>query len=645
MSSGGSASDMTVSNGGTLYVMSGGFADPTTIHSGGSEIVSAHGTDDAAHISGGKQLVYGFANSATIFTGSQIVEAGGTASNTTVSSGGHGIVLSGGSSIDMTIDSGGAAIVSSGGSGGIGGATSGLIEAAGKGAQVEIDNATVSGGTLSAGTGAMINTFGSFLSGVTIASGSLVSVEGGGTGSNTLLLDGTIVNSGTIVVSGGDGFNFLEAAGSTVTLTGHGTVSLVSSFQGNGIAASTSGDTLINLNNTISGAGFIGVGNNDLTFTNSGIVNANVNTTDQTLVIDRSNAVHNAGTLEATNSGGLELLSTTIDNTTSGRVVASGAKAEVILENSTISGGTLRTSGTSAVIVTVNGTTDAIIGAMIASKSLVEATHGATLTLSGGTVGSGAIVETTSGGTAIVSGTLTNSGTLFASGFGSVLEIASGAVVNGGVAEVGNGVVDILGASSENVTFQAGGSGGLELADDAADKTAYTGKVSGFGVSGGISHADHTQYIDLTAVTSAAGITLSYTPANASNTSGTLMVSSGGVVVADITLVGAYVASNFHITTGAGGTVEITDPSVAAQPSGNAPATIAGGNVLEVNTPNSGKVTFGGRGGTLQLDRRVASAGRLRASPRRTASICRASVLAPPRRWLSPRIAATPAAR
>ena len=88
---------------------------------------------------------------------------------------------------------------------------------------------------------------------------------------------------------------------------------------------------------------------------------------------------------------------------------------------------------------------------------------------------------------------------------------------------------------------------------------------------------------------------MSYTPANAWNNSGTLMVYSGGVVVADITVVGAYVASNYHITTGAGGTEEITDESVAAQRSGNAPATIAGGNVLEVDTRDWGKVTFGGR--------------------------------------------------
>ena len=108
--------------------------------------------------------------------------------------------------------------------------------------------------------------------------------------------------------------------------------------------------------------------------------------------------------------------------------------------------------------------------------------------------------------------------------------------------------------------------------------------------------------LNLTSVTSAAGqISASYMPANA--TSGTLIVSSGGTVVADITLVGAYVSSNFHISSGVGGTVEITDPSVAEQPYGNAPATIAGGTVLEINTPDAGKVIFGESGGTLQLDR------------------------------------------
>ena len=48
---------------------------------------------------------------------------------------------------------------------------------------------------------------------------------------------------------------------------------------------------------------------------------------------------------------------------------------------------------------------------------------------------------------------------------------------------------------------------------------------------------------------------------------------------------------------------------MAEQPSGNARATIAGGSVLEINTPDSGKVTFGGSGGTLQLDQPATFAG------------------------------------
>jgi hypothetical protein len=84
--------------------------------------------------------------------------------------------------------------------------------------------------------------------------------------------------------------------------------------------------------------------------------------------------------------------------------------------------------------------------------------------------------------------------------------------------------------------------------------------VSGFG---GLAHSSHIQFIDLVSVTSAAGqITTSYLSANAANTSGTLFVSSGGVQVAAITMVGQYSAGNFVITSGSGGTVEITDPTV-----------------------------------------------------------------------------------
>ena len=53
----------------------------------------------------------------------------------------------------------------------------------------------------------------------------------------------------------------------------------------------------------------------------------------------------------------------------------------------------------------------------------------------------------------------------------------------------------------------------------------------------------------------------------------------------------------------------ITDPSVIEQQPGNAAATIADDTVLEVNTPDSGMVTFAGSTGTLWLDQPETFAG------------------------------------
>jgi hypothetical protein len=409
------------------------------------------------------------------------------------------------------------------------------------------------------GAGASIDTLGAILSGVTISAGSLVTL--GSASSNTLQLYGNIANAGTIRVSGGTGFNFLDVG--VTTLSGGGTIALTPSSAGNGIAAIGSGAVLTNVNNVISGAGFIGVANDELTFINSGVVNANVDftATSGRITIDRSNVVSNAGLMEATNSGGLYLLNTTISNTSAGSVVASGGKAEVILSDSTILGGILRTSGGGAMIVTDGFTSDAIIGARIAAKSLIEAVNNATLTVSGGTMSAGAVIEAASNGTVVVSGTLVNSGgTVFASGVGGLVEIVSGAVVNGGIVEVGSGTVDIHSGGTANVVFLATASGGvLAIEDSQNDPTAFTGTVSGFG---GVNHANHAQFIDLVSVISAGLITSSYVSANAANTSGTLLVSSGGTEVAAIKMIGHYSAGNFVISAGSGGIVEISDPDV-----------------------------------------------------------------------------------
>jgi autotransporter passenger strand-loop-strand repeat protein len=112
----GTASGTVVSRGGTLAVLSGGLADPATIYSGGTEIVSASGTDLGAQISGGEQDLFGYASGASVFTGSQVVESGGTASGTIVGSGGTEFVYSGGSAAGTTVDSGGSQTIYSGGS-------------------------------------------------------------------------------------------------------------------------------------------------------------------------------------------------------------------------------------------------------------------------------------------------------------------------------------------------------------------------------------------------------------------------------------------------------------------------------------------------------------------------------------------------
>jgi hypothetical protein len=258
----------------------------------------------------------------------------------------------------------------------------------------------------------------------------------------------------------------------------------------------------------------------------------------------------NAGKIIVGNGGILQLEGVTKN---SGTILASGGSAQVSLDGATISGGTVATSGGSAVIETVSAGTDVIASAAIASGSLIEATSGSTLTLSGGTVGSGAILDVMSGGTAIVSGTVANSGTLYASGAGSLLEIAG--VVNGGAVEIGNGVVQIAGASSEAVNFLSNGSGGLLL----NNASTYTGKISGFGV-GATLHSDQNEYIDLTAITySSSTVKETY---SGTATSGVLKVVSGATTVATIGMLGSYSSSNFTLSAGAGGSgTIITDPS------------------------------------------------------------------------------------
>ena len=308
--------------------------------------------------------------------------------------------------------------------------STGTILASGSGAHVVLNGAVISGGKLQTLAGGEIDANNGVLSGATIASGSIVDINNFG----TLTLVDRIANSGLISALGSPNFATLAISGAVV-LSGGGKVSLSPSGN-NQIVAATPGAILSNVNNTIAGAGTIAGG---LTVVNSGTINAN---TVSTLVLNASTI--NAGKLEATASGGTLMLAANISNTSTGTILASGSGARVDFNNATILGGKLQTSGAGAVIETQNGTTDLLSGCTIAAASLLEVTSNATLKLSGGTIGVGAVVETLTGGTASVAGTVHNSGTLFASGSKSLVLITSGAVVTGGVAEVGDGTVFVV---------------------------------------------------------------------------------------------------------------------------------------------------------------------------------------------------------
>ena len=305
-------------------------------------------------------------------------------------------------------------------------------------------------------------------------------------------------------------------------------------------------------------------------------------------------------TSTAVKNGGLEIV---FAGGSAGGVVSSGGALELVGSNPdaggvtfgkgsireigsgyTFVGGTVGSglvvkilSGGSASGTTISSGGVEFVSARGVAIDAVVGSDGTLLVASGGTavgvaaIGSGALVETTAGGTAVVSGTITNSGTLFASGALSLVDVLSGATVTGGgIAKIGNGIVDIAGpGDNQNVVFQSGGTGGLDIG---VLGSAYAGIVSGFG-------QNVHQFIDFTAI-NAASATFSYT--SASSSSGVLTVANGGTS-ASIDLSGHYTSASFHISAGSGGTVEIIDPPLPHQQIGFGPDTPAClGNIIEI---------------------------------------------------------------
>ena len=172
-------------------------------------------------------------------------------------------------------------------------------------------------------------------------------------GSATLEIGGTFNNTGTIVLNGqphllglldADQTTYLRAVGAT-TLIGGGHVNL-SNVPLN-VIDGAAGAMLTNVNNTISGSGFI----THVGFVNeaAGVVDANQS---KVLILGASAAVTNRGLLEGTGRSAL-VAAGTIDNTSGGLIEGNGGRVD--LERATVIGGTLETVNRGVVIANVRG--------------------------------------------------------------------------------------------------------------------------------------------------------------------------------------------------------------------------------------------------------------------------------------------------
>ena len=391
---------------------------------------------------------------------------------------------------------------------------------------------------------------------------------------------GTFTNSGTLAVSGTAGVSGAISNGGTIEAISAGDVTL--------------GGIVINASaGVIDGDGTLNALRLTGSIANAGLIEAK---TSQGLVI--SGAVANAKTIEALGtSATVEIVSTSVTNTSVGLIEASGSGAQILLEGATIISGELETTGQNAAIAIVSGSTVAINGVTMAAASLVGV--GGTLALSNATLGAGALVDILSGGSAVVSGTVSNGGTMFADGGGSLLQVTSAAVVEGGLLKINDGDVELWSGGSDNVLFTSLGTGGLILGQAGS---AYVGtKISGFG---GVSGSNSTQFIDFTAVSSGSGVSASYVPA-ASLTSGTLEVLSGGTIVAEATLVGKYTSATvFDVASGISGSVEIIDsipPVVTGVTAAPSSGTVSSGGVVTITLKMNEAVAVSSGGPILAL--------------------------------------------
>ena len=317
----------------------------------------------------------------------------------------------------------------------------------------------------------------------------------------------TLVNQGTINVGPGNGIGIEIASGGTTTLSGGGTVNFTSSSS----RLAGSGNTLVNMDNAIHGAGSLGMGT--LALSNQGLIDAN--NSSAALVVQSSSAgLVNSGTMQASNGGNLQLtagfLSVPLNNT--GGTIQALNGSIVTMAGYTVTGGTLATSGTGVFQIvpanntilnnlTNNGTYQMLNGAnttlqgTVTNNGTFQALQGGLLingpvTLQGSgniTGGTGAFInalccnpatltnaETIQGGGTIGDSSLTlvNQGTVNANNASSALTLVGAATTN-------TALMEATGGATLNIQNTVNNTGGKIEALGGSTVLLQNGNVNG----------------------------------------------------------------------------------------------------------------------------------------------------------------------
>jgi hypothetical protein len=407
---------------------------------------------------------------------------------------------------------------------------------------------------------------------------------------NPLILDGPVSNAGLIEATGAAGLtiNAKSIANTASAIIEANTGSLVKLQSGiiTGGTLKTSGSGVIRIAN--SGSSFFAFdGSNEIVHTNT--------------------MINVAGTVDVS-SGSVLVLLGTVRNT--GNILDESGSTIDLFSRTILEGqGTITLSSGSIIegelgLINVN---DIIGGSGVIENAALNNETGGVVDATGGgqlVIDTGVTSGTTSGPTAV-----TNAGILRA-GSSSELFVANG-VVNTGTLNASNGIVMVAGAvtgtgsavingtgevefgaaSTNTVKFAAGSTGELIL----DESVKYSGTIAGFGLH---------QSIDLADINEATA-TLAYAP-NSPNTSGVLTINDHEGHVAHVKFDGTFVVGNFHLANDGGGGTLLTDP-----PIDTAPHTVAVGASLEIDNGTSGKITYAGAAGTLQLDSPWAFSGKV----------------------------------